>query len=169
MLPVIALIGSKCFNMFGKVKKILGIEGVKLELIIPEKVNKDTGIITGIIRLVSLSNENIIQGIHLKMVEKYTRGRRGNKLINEYVMGESVKTENLVISKNDILEIPFELEFVYAKSEMDKLEDSNIFTSGLVKIAKKLRGVQSEYTITGEANIKGTTLNPFDQKAIIFN
>ena len=152
--------------MFGKVKKILGIEGVKLELIIPDKINKETGIITGIIKLVSLSDENIIEGIQLKMVEKYSRGRGDSKLINEYTMGELLKNEKLVISKNDILEIPLQLDFVYSKSEMDKLQESNFFTGGLVKLAKKVRGVKSEYTIHAEANIKGTTLNPFDIKTV---
>jgi hypothetical protein len=35
--------------MFGTVKKILGIEGVKLELVIADEVSKDAGIITGFI------------------------------------------------------------------------------------------------------------------------
>ena len=69
--------------MFGKVKKILGIEGVKLELIIPEKVNKESGIVTGVMKFTSLSDNNKIESIHIKMVEKYTRGRGNSKLINE--------------------------------------------------------------------------------------
>lgn len=150
--------------MFGKVKKMLGIEGVKLELIIPDKINKEAGILTGIIKLTSLSDENIIEGINLKMVEKYSRGRGEGKLINEYIMGEMIKNEKFVISKNDVLEIPFEMDFIFTKSEMDKMEESNFFTRGLVKIAKKARGVKSEYTLRAEANIKGTTLNPFDIK-----
>ena len=152
--------------MFGKVKKILGIEGVKLELVIPEKINKDTGIITGFIKFSSLSDNNNIETIHLKMIEKYTRGRGDSKLINEYVMGEMTMYENIVISKNDIVEVPFQLDFVYSKSEMDKLQENNFFTSGLVKFAKKLRGVHSEFTIRAEASIKGTTLNPFDIKPV---
>jgi len=152
--------------MFGKVKKILGIEGVKLELIVPDKVSRDIGIITGIVKLTSLSDNNLIESIHLKMVEKYTRGRGDSKLINEYPMGQLLKKENITISKNDILEIPFEMEFAYVKSEMDKMGESNFITRGLVGLAKKARGVQSEYKLIAEANIKGTTLHPFDSKPI---
>ncbi len=152
--------------MFGKVKKILGIEGVKLELIIPEKVNKESGIVTGVMKFTSLSDNNKIESIHIKMVEKYTRGRGNSKLINEYTMGEIVLKENIEISKNDIVEVPFQLEFVYSKSEMDKLQESNFFTSGLVKLAKKVRGVHSEFSVRTEAFIKGTTLNPFDVKPL---
>ncbi|MBP9196483.1 MAG: hypothetical protein KBF35_02355 [Saprospiraceae bacterium] len=153
--------------MFGKVKKILGIEGVKLELIIPDNVSAETGIIIGIIKLTSLSDNNIIEGIHLRMVEKYSRGRGDSKLINEYPMGELVKNDVIHISKNDIIEVPFEMEFVHVKSEMDKLGENNFFTRGLVGLAKKARAVKSEYTLRAEANIKGTTLNPFDVKPVI--
>jgi len=49
---------------------------------------------------------------------------------------------------------------------MDELEDSNIFMGGLVKIAKSLQGVKSEYFIQAEAKVAGTGLNPFDKKMI---
>ncbi len=152
--------------MFGKVKKILGIEGVKLELIIPEEASKDAGIITGFIKLTALSDDNLLQSIQIQLIEKYSRGRGDSKLINEYIMGDVIKKEDIKISKNDVIEIPFELDFVFVKSEMDKMEESNIFSRALVKLAKKAKGVQSEYSIRAEAKIKGTTLSPMDQKNI---
>ena len=152
--------------MFGKVKKILGIEGVKLEIIVPDKVSREAGIVTGAVKLTSLSDNNLIESIQLKLVEKYSRGRGESKLINEYIMGTLLKKENITISKNDILEIPFELEFVYIKSEMDKMGESNFIARGLVGLAKKARGVHSDYKLIAEANIKGTTLHPFDSKPI---
>ena len=152
--------------MFGKVKKILGIEGVKLELIVPDKVSREAGIVIGTVKLTSLSDNNLIESIQLKLVEKYSRGRGESKLINEYIMGTLLKKENITISKNDILEIPFELEFVYIKSEMDKMGESNFIARGLVGLAKKARGVHSDYKLIAEANIKGTTLHSFDSKPI---
>lgn len=152
--------------MFGKVKKILGIEGVKMELIIPQEASKDSGIITGFVKFTSLSDDNLIQSIEIQLIEKYTRGRGENKLINEYTMGQLVKKEDISISKNDVIEIPFELDFVFVKSEMDKMEENNFFTRALVKMAKKAKGVQSEYSVRAEAKIKGTTLNPIDNKSI---
>ena len=152
--------------MFGTVKKILGIEGVKLELVIADEVSKDAGIITGFIKLTALSDANLIENITLKMVEKYSRGRGDSQLINEYPMGELTMNNKINIGKNDVIEIPFELEFIYVQSEMDKLEPNNIFARGLVKFAKKLRNVKSEYTLRADAKIKGTTLSPFDIKPL---
>ena len=74
--------------MFGTVKKILGIEGVKLELVIADEVSKDAGIVSGFIKLTALSDGNLIENITLKMVEKYSHGRGDSQLINEYPMGE---------------------------------------------------------------------------------
>lgn len=152
--------------MFGAVKKILGIEGVKLEIIVADKISKEAGIISGVIKLSSLSDNNQLENITLTMVEKYYRGRGDNQLINEYPMGELIKKERITLSKNDIVEIPFEMEFIYVESEMDKMAKNNFFTKGLVKLAKKARNVKSEYTLRGEAKIKGTTLNPFDVKLL---
>lgn len=152
--------------MFGSVKKILGIEGVKLELSVADEVKKEAGIISGIIKLTSLSDNNLLESISIQMIEKYSRGRGDSRLINEYPMGNLVKKEKISIAKNDIIEIPFEMEFVYVQSEMDKIEDSNFMAKGLVKLAKKLRNVSSEYSLRAEAKIKGTTLSPFDVKAV---
>jgi hypothetical protein len=152
--------------MFGKFKKILGIEGVKLELIVPEKVSKDAGIVTGIIRLTSLSDNNLLESIEVVMTEKYFRGKKENQLIDEYPMGKILVKKPVSISKDDVIEIPFELNFVYVKSEMDKIEEKNFFSKGMVRLAKKLRGVKSEYYIKADARIKGTTLSPFDKKPL---
>ena len=155
--------------MFGKVKKILGIEGAKVELIVPPKVNKDAGILSGFIKITSLSDNNIVESIHLKMVEKYTRGRGDSKLIDEYTMGTLDMKERIVVSKNDIVEVPFEMDFVFVPSEMDTLGDSNFLTKGLVSLAKKARGVQSEFSVHVEVKVKGTTLNPIDSKPLILD
>lgn len=152
--------------MFGKFKKILGIEGVKLELIIPEKVSKDAGLVTGLIQLTSLSDNNLLESIEVIMTEKYYRGKKDSQLIDEYPMGKLFIRKPVTISRNDVVEIPFELNFVYVRSEMDKIEEKNFLSRGLVRLAKKLRGVKSEYYIKAEAKIKGTTLNPFDKKQL---
>ncbi|MBK8826573.1 MAG: hypothetical protein IPO26_07615 [Saprospiraceae bacterium] len=67
-----------------------------------------------------------------------------SQLINEYPMGELTMNNKINIGKNDVIEIPFELEFIYVQSEMDKLESNNIFARGLGEVlVKKLRNVKS--------------------------
>jgi sporulation-control protein spo0M len=152
--------------MFGSVKKILGIEGVKLELIIPAEISSKEKIVRGIVKLTSLTDKNSIERIYLKVEEKYSRGRGENKLINEYTLGESMLTEKITINKNDIIEIPFETTFVVGKSEMDQMQDSFI-TSGIASLFKKINAVQSTFYVRAEADVTGTKLNPFDKKSFI--
>lgn len=151
--------------MFKKVKKWLGIEGVKLELILPEKVAEADGIVKGKIRLLSM-NEQSVDSIKVVMVERFSRGRNQDKVTDEYQLGEIVLNQTINIPKEQVIEIDFSLPFSMVKSEMDELEDRNLIFGGLVKIAKKLRGVQSAYYIEAAAKAQGTALDPFDKKLI---
>ncbi|MCB0660892.1 MAG: sporulation protein [Saprospiraceae bacterium] len=153
--------------MFGKVKKILGIEGAKVDIIIPEKISKDAKVLHGILKITSLSNDNSIESIHVKLTERYSRGRGQDKLIDEYTMGQLDRKEKITVSKNEIIEVPFELDFVFVQSEMDRIGDNNFLAKGIVFLAKKARNVQSEYTVHAEVKVKGTTLNPIVSKPII--
>jgi len=82
--------------MFGKVKKWLGIEGVKVELILPEEVRRTDGMVKGKLRFYSMHAQTVTQ-IDLKMVERYSRGRDDERLVDDElgnsnpVMGGLVK------------------------------------------------------------------------------
>lgn len=152
--------------VFGKLKKKLGIEGVKLSLETPERIKKDAGMLTGQVNLTSLSDNNKILSIEIQIIEKYTRGRGHQKLIDEYAMGRTILNEAFILDKNDVVRIPFNLEFTFVPSEMDRMEEKNIITKGLVRLAKKARGVTSEYSVRAHAIVEGTTLHPHDTKII---
>ena len=70
--------------MFKKIKNLLGIEGVKIELSCPSELPKTTESIKGKIKLSSKSIQ-IVEGITIKLIEKYKRGRKESALINEYL------------------------------------------------------------------------------------
>ncbi|HUR30386.1 MAG TPA: hypothetical protein VMZ69_03080, partial [Saprospiraceae bacterium] len=74
--------------MFGKVKKWLGIEGVKIELILPEEVIGKEGLIEGKIRFQTMHTQKV-KSIKLTLTEKYTRGRFKSKLTDQYKIAET--------------------------------------------------------------------------------
>ena len=152
--------------MLDKVKKWLGIEGVKLELHIPEVIEKSNDIVMGQIRLFSLTQQKV-SGIKVKMIERYSRGRKQDKLTDEYVLGSIEFSQDLTIPKEEYLDIDFTLPFQIKKSEMDEIGDTNLLIGGLVKLAKSFEGVKSEYFIQAEANVVGAGLNPFVRQLII--
>ncbi len=151
--------------MFGKVKKWLGIEGVKLELILPEMAFEQVGAVSGKIRFYSKNTQSVTR-IRLVMIEKYSRGRGKERLVDEYLLGEATLDDRFDVPAEDVLEVDFTLPFELVKSRVDEFGDKNFLTGGLVKLAKTLRNVQSEYRIEAEAKVEGTALNPFDRKTL---
>lgn len=151
--------------MFGKVKRWLGIEGVKLELILPEALTSSAESIEGKIRFYSMHKQTV-KKIKVTMVEKFSRGRRKGKLVDEYLLGSIELEEEIEIPEHEQIEIDFNLPITIPKSDMDLLEEKNILLKPLVKTAKFIKGAKSVYRIEAEAVVKGTALNPFDIQEI---
>ncbi len=151
--------------MFGKVKNWLGIEGVKVELVLPEETRAADGKINGKLRFFSLTAQEVT-GIRLCMIEKFTRGRGKEKMTDEYKIGEVFFEKTFEVPAELEIEIDFTLPFQVMKSEMDQLEEKNFLAGGIVKLAKYFQGVQSEFRIEAEATVKGTALDPFDRQPV---
>ncbi|MCB0641400.1 MAG: hypothetical protein KDC44_07155, partial [Phaeodactylibacter sp.] len=73
--------------MLDRVKRWLGIEGVKLDLIIPEEVSKKSQLIKGKIRFTSMNTQQVTTA-KIALIERYARGRRKDKRIDDYELGE---------------------------------------------------------------------------------
>ncbi|NUO02231.1 MAG: hypothetical protein HUU01_16630, partial [Saprospiraceae bacterium] len=82
--------------MFGKVKKWLGIEGVKLELLLPEEVSEKEGSVEGAILFQSMNPQTVTE-IRIVLIERYSRGRGSEKLIDEYELGSIVIRQNIEV------------------------------------------------------------------------
>ncbi|HKK77247.1 MAG TPA: sporulation protein [Saprospiraceae bacterium] len=151
--------------MIGKLKKFFGIEGVKLELIIPESVRASEGLVEGKVRFQSMNTQEVSY-IKLAMVERYARGRGEERKIDDYEIGDTQIELNLTIPAEEQIEIDFQLPFQVVKSDIDEWGDRNILLKGIVSAAKYVSKVNSTYQVVAEAKVKGTALNPFDQKKI---
>ena len=151
--------------MFKKVKKWLGIEGVKLELVLPEMAFEEVGAVSGKIQFYS-QNRQRVKYVKLEMIEKYSRGRGKEKLVDEYVLGEMTIEKEIEVPAEEMVEISFTLPFQITKTAIDEFGEMNIFTGGLSKVAKALQKAKSEFRIEAEAKVDGTALNPFDRKEI---
>lgn len=151
--------------MFGKIKKVLGIEDVKLQLLLDGENRKDSGLVKGHVKITS-PRVSEIESIEIKLIELYARGRKSSKRIDEYTIAETILNDKMTIEANQIVEIPFELPFVISKSAVDKFSEKNVLYKGLAKLANWSRAVSSSYSVVATASVKGTRLNPFDQKEL---
>jgi len=152
-------------TMIGKMKKWLGIEGVKLELIIPEVVPAKDGEVKGQIRFQSM-NPQEVTGIRIVFIERYSRGRGKEKLTDEYELGRTEINKHIDIPSGTIQELDFTLPFKIVPSDFEEIGRRNPVAGSFVKVAKYISQVKSEYRIEAEAVVKGTALNPFDRKEI---
>lgn len=151
--------------MLKKIKDILGIEGVKLALEVAEEYSKSKGVIEGTI-VISSQSTKTIKSITLSLIEKYGRGRKDEKLINEYLLGSIELDSDLTIEPDKTEKIDFVLPYNLMLSEMDQLEKSNFLLKPFVKLAKTLKNVKSDYKIKVSAQIKGTKLDAVAEQKI---
>ncbi len=153
--------------MIGKLKDILGIEGVRLQLNLSPDYNITDKLIEGEIILSSKSDKRI-EYLDLSLIEKYQRGRKESKLIDEYILGQKRIELDLSLQKDESKKINFTLSFDPMKSEMDEMQEQNIFKSLFVSLAKKLKNVKSDYRIEASAKVRGTKINAVASEKIVF-
>lgn len=151
--------------MIGKVKQWLGIEGVKLELEIPEGQALANESLQGIIRFQSM-NPQTVTGIRVVLIERYSRGRGDERLIDEYELGRLEIKETFEVSPEAPVEKTFHLTFEALESDIDRWGNRNIVNRQMAKAARWLQKAQSQYRVEAEAKVKGVALNPFDKKDV---
>lgn len=152
--------------MFRKVKKWLGIDGVKIDVEVPEEIFLRERKISGWL-IIESKQDSMIHKIRMRLIEKYSRGRGHSRLIDEYELGSIHLNGPFYISGETVQRIPFDLMFTPLLSKMDHWESTNLLMQGLVKSAKWMRKVSSEYRIEIEADVPGMAVSPLVQKPIV--
>jgi hypothetical protein len=149
--------------MLNKVKNWFGIEGVKMDILLPDEIKSSDGLFSGFLVFNSLTEQEVLS-VHIKMIERYGRGRGSERLVDEYTLGELHIEKSIFVSPNVETELSFAFSFKYVLSPMDEFAKKNILFKGLAGLAKKANMVNAEFRIEAEAKVKGTALNPFVQK-----
>lgn len=152
--------------MFGKVKKWLGIEGVKVELVVPETVLESDGIIEGKLRFHTMHTQTVTS-IRVKLIERYSRGRGESKLVDEYELASTELVQDIEVPQDDIVEIDFKLPFQLVKSDIEAFGSKNLLFKGISRLAQWSRNAHSAFRLEAEAKVRGTALSPFAQKNIV--
>lgn len=149
--------------MLTKVKNWFGIEGVKMDILLPDDIRSVDGLFSGILVFNALTTQEVLN-VKVKMVERYGRGRGSERLVNEYVLGELFIDKSIIIEANIETKLSFAFSFKYVTAPIDDFAKKNILFRGMANMAKKMSKVNSEFRIEAEAKVKGTALNPFVQK-----
>jgi hypothetical protein len=146
--------------MIRRVKNWLGIESVKVDMELPPAVTYGQENLKGILKISSMSSQTV-EYIEINFIEKYERGRREDKRINDYLIGQWTSDEKYKIGDAQKLSIPFTMKLDWLESDMDQWQRKNFITDKLIKLAKWSRKVKSTFRIETELQVKGAKLHPF--------
>jgi len=152
-------------KIFDKLKDILGIEGLRIEIIIPAEISKSDESINGKL-LFTTKSDKTIKSITIRLIEKYRRGKAEKTLIDEYTLTEIEMDLNVDITEELPAKLDFELPISLLKSDMDRYAEGNFVAKNLVKVAKKLKNVKSDYRVEVVAILSDLTLNSIAKQPI---
>lgn len=152
--------------MLKKVKDWLGIEGVKVELLVEEKFRLKDEVLNGSIIITSQSQQHVNQAT-ITLKEKYKRGRRSSKLIDEYVLGTVQIDVSQDIDRDQTITMEFRLPFRPIKSPIDRWGDKNFLYRGISKVAKMAKNAHSNYEVLVELSVSGNKLRPYSKREIV--
>ncbi|MFT4567241.1 MAG: hypothetical protein ACI9FN_002206 [Saprospiraceae bacterium] len=152
--------------MLKKVKDWLGIEGVNVDLEVTEEFRLKDELVEGLIRISSQSDQ-FVEKATISLKEKYKRGRRKSKLIDEYQLGQQEILINKAIARDEIIEQVFQLNFSPIKSAMDRWGDKNFIFRGISGIAKLAKNAHSTYEVIVEIAVKGNKLKPYKKMEVV--
>lgn len=153
--------------MFGKIKKILGIEGVKVDMLLDENIKFSNHKITGKLVFESLRDDTITR-LSFRLSENYSRGRFKGRKTDRYILKEDEIPVSVHIRGGERTLYDFSVSFNELKSEMDQFGELNLLYRGAVRVAKTIKGVKSKYFLEVKATVKGTALHPRAEKEIRF-
>jgi hypothetical protein len=155
----------KKLGMIGTFKQWLGIEGVKVVLEIPEETNAAGGSLEGMVHLFS-KHTQVVEFIRVVLIERYSRGRGKERLIDEYELGEATIQGPVEVPGGGEVTLPFSLPFQVVRSDAEEWGRQNLVFQGLTFLASRLRNVRSEYRVEAQAKVRGTVLDPFDKQVV---
>ena len=145
--------------MIKRIKNWLGIEGPKVKF--QHEVLNDENRIVGSLSISTL-NPSVILSLQIMLKEKYISGRGKHSKNQEFILGEKFIHEQLHLTANEQITIPFMVDYQKVKSGLDKIEERNLLFKPLTGLAKLIRGTQSTYFLEVHAEIKDSMVPAVD-------
>ena len=146
----------------------MGIQGVRLRLHVLDSYPRTVETLNGEMELFAKSN-TIVQGIRLRLIETYTRGKAEEKRVDEYTLGTWTLPAPLALREGEQHRLLFKLPFEWLESPMDRRAKNNPLVKGLVALMKNRKGVQSEYRIEAQVQVDGQPWSEPSRTRIVFD
>lgn len=145
-------------GFFGKVKQFFGMGTVKVEIETEPTFKVDQGTIKGNLKITGKSDQEITD-FEVKLEESFSTGSGENKKTTNITWGE-MKIPGQQIKGGEVVNVPFELSFSYAKSKNEAMADKGGVVGGLGKVSKFMDNEKQTYRLVATADVKGSTFDP---------
>jgi hypothetical protein len=153
--------------MFGKVKKWLGFDSVKVKIKPLEVYPRKIDTLNAELELTANASA-LVTYVKVKLIERYSRGRGDNQKIDEYLLGEWTSDEEIEIDGKTPKVIFFKLPFKFQHSNIEKIEHSNLVGKGIASIFKTLKAAKSDYRLEAQCLVEDSNKNPEDKVKVVF-
>lgn len=148
--------------MLKRLKNLLGIEGVKLQV---EISDLSPGYAKGVLVLFAPAPFEI-QALNYKVEEEYIRGRFNSKKKDTYLLKQWDEEVDISVDSDTPTEYPIEIDYLEIKSPIDQWSSGHPAKKAIGSVAKLVAGVDSKIYLTVSAKVKGTALHPYDRVLI---
>ncbi len=152
-------------GMLRRIKTFLGIEGVRLTIIVNDQLDLPQNTIAGSIECRTIHPQHI-HTVVIQLVEVYKRGRGSSKRIDEYILGQQIIPVQLEIQQREVIEVPFDFLIERQHSPMDRWQQKNVASHAIGQAAKWINNTKSTFFLRAQAQAEGTALSPFTELEI---
>lgn len=156
-------------SFFGKLKKGLGIGTASVDLEVPDRVEKETGQLTGKLRITAKSDQTV-KSVTIRLVETRIKGQGSEQKRREYVLGDiEAAGEPFQLTGDQKKEIDFTLPFSLNQSGVQALADRGGALGMLGKAAMRAADERSEFHVKAVVDLEGVALDPTSVRRIKLN
>jgi hypothetical protein len=144
--------------MIRKLKNMLGIEGVKINIEAPESIHLGMKMLSFKVHFFTKSDQHI-ESVSIRLIEKYRRGWGNSKLIDEYLLYDEKEDLDFELKSEEQFTIPLNIEFEFEKSPVEKMGEKFLLKP-FSKLAMMTKRVKSTFRLEVSADVKGVKMNP---------
>ena len=152
--------------MLNSIKRLFGLDDFQIELLCSDQIDINSKTIKGALK-VKANKDNILYRLEMQLIEQFKKGRGDNKQESEFVWALDMNEIDTFLPANEFVIVPFSLNFEPVLSNMDKL-GNNMILSGPVKIAKMIKGVNSQLRLDVKCCVRGVEKSPIISKKLTF-
>ena len=139
---------------------MLGVGGVKVEIVAPDEVKKENGRIDGMLKFTTKTDQTV-EGVKVEFLERFEYGAGAQRRVDRIKRG-MVEMAGFDIKANESKDVPFSVPFNFpvnmAESSAKSLEDKGGVLGALGKIGgmgENCKQGNRHFELAANANIKG--------------